>query len=108
MMAIERIAWGLGKGRRRANIMPTSAKAPNVVRAQATVIGPYPRRAIDTTINVPPQINPRAKIENQFAVLGWDVMIVSNENLQHLMSVVCGNYHIKNAAQDVPARRCGR
>jgi hypothetical protein len=59
-----------GKGRRKTIIKLNNANAPNVVRAHATVNGPYPRKARETTINVPPQMSPSEMIASQFARVG--------------------------------------
>jgi hypothetical protein len=57
-----------------AAMMLIKAKDPNVVRAAATVNGPYPSSAMDTTMTVPPQIRPSAAIDSQLADVGVVVM----------------------------------
>jgi len=59
-------------------IKEKSASAPSVVRAQATVKGPYPRKASETTMNVPPQIKPRAMMDIQFDNVDWVGTAVSD------------------------------
>ena len=68
--AIARMAAGEGIGRFKAIMTPINASAPSVVRAQATVMGPYPRKAMETTINVPPQIKPSAMTDIQLPSVG--------------------------------------
>ena len=65
-------SFGIGRRMIRANA--SKETAPKVVRAQATVRGPYPSRAIATTINVPPQIRPRSPMESQLKGVGCDVI----------------------------------